>query len=98
MRWRQAFMSEVFQALRRLGLQTCPVCNSADALSMSPFPALITEAEFPGADTLPGWDEPGGDLIFAVRVECVACGYLMLFNSEKYRSAGEKILELQAGE
>lgn len=99
MRWRQAFMSEVFQAVRQLGLQACPVCRSAGALSVGPFPAIIIRTEFPpGADGLPAWDEPGGDLTLAVRVECATCGYLMLFNSERFRSAGEKILELEAGE
>ena len=71
----------------------------AGALTVSPFPAIIITAELPpGADSLPFWDEPGGDLIFAVRVECATCGYLMLFNSGTYRTAGEEILELHAGE
>jgi hypothetical protein len=98
MRWRQAFIFEVFQALRQLGLRACPVCCSAGALSASPFPAIIIKPEFPGAGGLHAWEGPGGDPTFAVRVECATCGYLMLFNSEKYRAAGEKILELEAGE
>lgn len=99
MRWRQAFMFEVLVALRQLGMQACPVCRSTDTLSVSPFPTIISEAKAsPGTDGLLSWEEPGIDVTFAVRVECTTCGYLMLFNSRQYRTAEEKILELQAGE
>jgi hypothetical protein len=99
MRWRQAFMFEVFTALRQLGMEACPVCRSADALRVSPYPAILIKAKLPpGADGLPAWEEPGGDLTFAARIECATCGYMMLVNAEKYRTADEKILELQPGE
>lgn len=98
MRWRQTFLFEVFESLHQLGMEACPVC-STDALSMSPFPALIVEAGLPpGAQRLPSWEDSYGDIAFAVRIECTACGYLMLFNSQKYRTDNEKILELEAGE
>lgn len=80
-------MSEVFQALRQLGLHARPMCRSAGAPSVSLFPSIIIKAEIPGADSLPGWEEAGGDVTFAVGAECATCGYLMLFNSEKYRLA-----------
>lgn len=98
-RWRQTFMLEVFETLHRLGLHACPVCRSADALSMSPFPAIILDGELPfGNDDPPPWEEPGGDLTFAVRIECAICGHLMLFNSQKFRTADEKILRLETGQ
>ena len=92
-------MLEVWETLHQLGLKACPVCRSADALSVSPLPALIIDAELPsGPDDLPAGEEPGGDLTFAVRVECATCGHLMLFNAEKFRTADEKILEPGTGE
>jgi hypothetical protein len=99
MRWRQAFMFEVWEALYQLGMKACPVCHSTDALGVSPVPALIIDAELPpGPDGLPLGEEPGGDLTFAVRVECATCGHIMLFNAQKFRTADEKILEPGAGE
>lgn len=97
-RWRQAFMLEVFQALHQLGMEACPVCRSTDALGMNPFPAIIFDGEFPSKDDvdLAPWEEPDGDLTFAVRIECTVCGHLMLFNSQKFRTADEKILRLEA--
>lgn len=82
MRWRQSFLAEVSQALRQLGLTACPVCGLADSLDVSHFPGLLFDGGFP-AD---------GDLTFAVRMECNACGHLMLFNSQRFRTADEKIM------
>jgi Zn ribbon nucleic-acid-binding protein len=94
MRWRKAFMAEVSEALQQLGLQACPVCGSADSLSMGRFPALLVDAGFPADDDdfPPPGDNRDGDLTFAVRVECTTCGHLMLFNSERYRTGDEKIM------
>jgi Zn ribbon nucleic-acid-binding protein len=92
-------MFEIFAGLRQLGMQACPVCRSTDTLSVSPFPTFISEAQpSTGTDGLSAWREPGVDLTFAVRVECTTCGYLMLFNSQQYRTADEKILTLEACE
>ena len=35
MRWRQSFIDEVSQALQQLGLRACPVCGSAESLSIT---------------------------------------------------------------
>jgi Zn ribbon nucleic-acid-binding protein len=92
-------MFEVFARLCQLGMQACPVCRSANTLGVSPFPTFISEAKpSTGTDGLPSWEEPDVDLTFAVRVECTICGYLMLFNSQQYRTADEKILTLEAYE
>jgi DNA-directed RNA polymerase subunit M/transcription elongation factor TFIIS len=95
MRWRQSFMAEVSGTLQRLGLRACPVCGSSEPLSMSHFPALLVDAGFPADDDglIPGEDY-AGDMTFAVRIECATCGHLMLFNSQRYRTGDEKILEL----
>jgi hypothetical protein len=60
---------------------------------MSPFPVILVDAAFSSdADVVLPGEEHGGDMTFAVRVECTTCGHLMLFNSEMYRSGDEKIM------
>lgn len=88
-------MAEVHQSLQQLGMRACPVCGSAESLGMSPFPVLLVEGKFPAdADDLSLGGDRDGDLIFAVRVGCATCGYLMLFDSARYRTGDEKILVL----
>jgi hypothetical protein len=93
MRWRQSFIAEVSQALQLLGLGACPICGSADALGIGRLPAFLLD----GGPPPEGEDAPLGedhdyDLTFAVRIECTACGYLMLFNAIKFRTGDEPIL------
>jgi hypothetical protein len=38
------------------------------------------------------------DLTFAIRIECTACGHLMLFNALKYRTGDEPILVRERAE
>ena len=85
-------MTEVARTLHQLGMGECPVCGSARSLAVSPFPVLLADAGFPDAeDSLSGGD-CGGDLTFAIRVECATCGHLLLFNAQKYRTGDEKIM------
>ena len=95
MRWRQVFMAEVHQSLQQLGMRACPVCGSAESLGMSPFPVLLVDGKFPpDAGELPVGEDRQGDLTFAIRVDCVTCGHLMLFDSARYRTGDEKIMVL----
>jgi formate dehydrogenase maturation protein FdhE len=99
MRWRQSFMAEVAETLEHLGLKACPVCGSAESLSMGPFPTLLVDGDFrPDADDLSPEKQRGGDLTFAVRVECTTCGHLMLFNAQSYRTGDDKIMEATSDE
>ena len=99
MRWRPAFMAEVFETLQQLGLRACPVCGSAESLTMSHFPVLLVDGRFPPeTDALPLGDYHEGDLTFAVRIECATCGHLMLFNAQRYRTGDEQILVRERAE
>jgi hypothetical protein len=99
MRWRQSFIAEVTQALQQLGLRACPICGSADALGLGRFPAFWLEGGPPlGSGDLPLGEDHDYHLTFAVRIECTTCGYLMLFNAEKYRTGDEPILERERAE
>jgi hypothetical protein len=93
MRWRLAFMAEVFRTLQQLGMKACPVCGSVESLDMSRFPVLLVDGRFPPvADTLPPGECHEGDLTFAMQVECLTCGHLMLFNAQRFRTGDERIL------
>lgn len=93
MRWRRSFMDEVLETLEQLSMQICPVCGSADSLGMSPFPVLLVDAGYSGDDDAPpGVERSGGDMTFAVRIECGTCGHLMLFNSLRFRTKDQKIM------
>jgi hypothetical protein len=101
MRWGEGFLAEVKQLLRQFGLVVCPVCRLADSLGVGHLPVLLVDGGFPagteGSSPAPDGDGDG-DLIFAMRVECNACGYLMLFNAQRFRTADEKILVLEGTE
>ena len=93
MRWRESFLAEVTQSLRQLGLKACPVCGLADSLGVGHLPLLLFDGGFPPPiDDHPPLADCEGDLTFAVRIECAACGYLMLFNAQRFRTADEKII------
>ena len=93
MRWCPSFLAEVSQSLRQLGLTACPVCGLADSLGVGHLPVLLVDGGFPPrTDDNSLGEDRDGDLTFSVRIECNACGYLMLFNAQRFRTADEKIL------
>jgi hypothetical protein len=99
MQWRESFLAEVSQSLRQLGLNACPVCGLADSVGIGPLPVLLVDGGFPpGTDDHPLGEDRDGELTFAVRIECAACGYLMLFNALRFRTENEKIIVLEGTE
>ena len=93
MRWRESFLAEVSQSLRQLGLKSCPVCGLVYSLDVGHLPVLLFDGGLlPRIDDHPLVGDRDGDLTFAVRIECTACGYLMLFNAQRFRTADEKII------
>ena len=99
MRWRQSFITEVSQALQQLGLRACPVCSSPDALGIGSFPVFVFDGGLPpDGDDPPLGEDHDYDLTLAVRIECTACGHIMLFNSSKYRTDDEPILVRERAE
>ena len=95
MRWRPAFMAEVFGWLQQLGLTACPQCGSANSLRTSPVPVRLAEsgAPPPGGDGRHPGPDREGDVIFAINVGCAACGHSMLFNAARYRTVDDTIIE-----
>ena len=99
MRWRASFVTEVSRSLRQLGLHNCPVCGLADSLGVDQLPVVLIDGLFPSStDDNPVGKDRDNDLTFAVRIECTACGYLMLFNAQRFRTAEEKIIALEGTE
>jgi hypothetical protein len=97
MRWRRTFMAEVARTLQELGMKACPVCGLAESLNMNDFPVLLADGRLPlGVDALGESHEV--DLTFAVRMDCIICGHLMLFDAQRYRAGDEKILVLGLAE
>jgi Zn ribbon nucleic-acid-binding protein len=94
-RWRRTFMDEVSQGVQQLGVQACPVCGLSDSLAMGRMPVLLVEGEYPPrVGDRPMEEDRDRQLTFAIKVECTSCGYLMLFNSERYRHGDEQTIVL----
>lgn len=87
MRWRQSFLVEVGRSLQQLGLRACCVCGLADSLRIGHLPVVLVDGGLPSLAA-----ERDGDLTLALRIECTACGYLMLFNAERFRTGDDKII------
>ncbi len=93
MRWCQSFLVEVGRSLQQLGLKACSVCGLADSFGVSHLPVVLVDGGFPARIDYRGpAEERDGDLTLALRVECTGCGYLMLFNAERFRTGDDKII------
>jgi hypothetical protein len=87
MRWRQAFIDEVRQALVQLGWQRCAVCGSTDAVGVSPYPFPMVRGG------LESHQDTDTNVEFFVKVECATCGHALFLNSERYRTGDEPVFE-----
>jgi hypothetical protein len=94
-RWRRSFIVEVHEKLSQLGLHACPACGSAE-LRIARDPVLALIGGFPRA--MSSADDPQVSTDFLLRVECVACGHLLLFNAERFRTGDAPILVMGLSE
>jgi hypothetical protein len=94
-RWRKSFIVEVHEKLSQLGLQACPVCGSAE-LRIARDPVLALIGGFPRA--MSSADDLQVSTDFLLRVECVSCGHLLLFNAERFRAGDAPILVMGLSE
>lgn len=93
MRFRKSFMEAMAPGMQRRGLSGCPICGSKEALVIDNKPVLVVDGERPPrVGHSPIEHDPDRQLTFAARTECTTCGYLMLFNSERYGSGDEQTL------
>ncbi|MGH3671732.1 MAG: hypothetical protein ACRDSH_14025 [Pseudonocardiaceae bacterium] len=80
---------EVKEKLAQLGLTKCGVCES-EHLTVHRFPFLALMGEFPSE--IDNLDDPEVVIDCLVRVECAMCGYVMVFNAERFRTGNDEIL------
>jgi hypothetical protein len=89
-RFRQKIARELRDHISRLGLSTCPVCGS-QALAISDYPVIVNYGGFHHEEGDPRRD-PEANIYYAAKVECDVCGYMMLFNSERFHHGDEPTL------
>ena len=73
-----------------LGRSECPVSHTGVIL-VARHPALIPTGGLHQDEADPRHD-PDANVTFAVRLTCDVCGYMLLFDSEKFHPTGEKTL------
>lgn len=66
--------------IRELGLSECPVCHTG-AILVARHPALIPIGGL-YQDTADPRHDPDANVVFAVRLTCDVCGYMLLFDSK----------------
>jgi hypothetical protein len=89
-RFRQKIVIELGEHIARLGLRSCPGCDS-ETLGISPYPVILNFGGFQHEKTDARYD-PEANIYYAAKVECHVCGYMMLFNSEQFHHGDEPIL------
>jgi hypothetical protein len=88
MRWRKTFLIEMYDHLQRLGLSRCAVCGSDDLLPHR-YPHVVFISGLP--PTVTGVPDPEANVEYLVRIECQRCGYVLMFDAEKFRTGDEPI-------
>lgn len=90
--FRKEILEEIRNRINTLGLTACPVCGSEDRMQVSRIPVVMHigghfERHEPDAD-------PTVNILFYVQVVCDLCGHAMFFDSEKFHSGDEPVLEI----
>jgi hypothetical protein len=92
MLYRDEAFDEIAGKLNQLGLSSCTVCGSETGLHGDKRPVVLPIGQLPKPDGSVE-REPSGNVLFMVRIECHVCGHTMLFNSERFFTGDEPILE-----
>lgn len=89
MRFRKRVTEAMAARIVELGLSECPVCHTG-AILISRQPAHVSTGGFHYGKGDPR-NDPDANVIFAVQLTCDVCGYLMLFDSEKFYTGNDRI-------
>lgn len=86
-RWTDQFRTEIGEGIVRLGLTECSVCGSSQ-IAISPFPFPMYRGGSPGKI-----EDEDTNVEFFVKLECTICGNAQFYNSARYRTGDEPIIQ-----
>jgi hypothetical protein len=86
--WSKKARQDMAALLTRLGLESCPICDSG-TLAMLPWPAILSVG---GHAWLPQGSSHRGNILYMAVVRCELCGHSMMFDSEKFSTDDEPVL------
>jgi hypothetical protein len=90
-KYRQKVLTELSEHLVRFGLRKCPVCDS-ETLAISRLPVIVAIGGFSHHEPSDPRHDPDSNVNFAAKVECDVCGYMLLFNVERFHTGDEPII------
>jgi ribosomal protein S27AE len=91
-RFRKTTVQAISDQIVRLGLDNCPVCSSTESMAVSRRPVILSVGGLAWED--PATRDRDANISFAVRIRCGLCGYIMLFDAEKFHSGEEPTMTL----
>jgi hypothetical protein len=86
MLFRQQALDDLAARVKQLGVRDCPACGSS-ALHVDRRPVLMYVG---GAPVI---EDRTANVLFLFRLFCETCGYVMLFDTEKYATSDELLYE-----
>jgi hypothetical protein len=90
MRFRKKTLGQMTVRIVELGLSKCPICGTG-VITASRLPALVPIGGIHREKDDPRHD-PEANVLFAVVLTCNLCGYMLLFDSEKFTPGDEKTM------